>query len=97
AHEMPPPVQLLALEGEIEMAFLVSGVRVAFRMPAAAIPNHHGPAAILPLGDGPLECVVFDRMVFHMDRKAPLAGNEARPARDGPPLHHPANLQPPLT
>src|SRR5262249_55019769 len=67
---------------------------VPSRMPPAGTQTHPGPAAILPLGDGPLECVVFDRMVFHMDRKALLTGNEAWPARDGPPLHPPAKLQP---
>src|SRR6516225_7488149 len=94
AHEMPSPMQLLALQGEGEMTFLVAHVRVALRVPAAAIPNHDGAAAILPLRDGSLEGVVFDRMIFHMDGKALLVRNEARAAGDRPALHHPVELEP---
>src|SRR5262249_57666756 len=76
------------------MTFLVADVRVALRVPAAAIPNHDGAAAILPLRDGSLEGVVFDRMIFHMDSKALLVRNEARAAGDRPALHHPVELEP---
>src|SRR4029077_1641978 len=93
-HEMPSSVQLLALEGKVEMAFLVSGVRIAFRMPAAAIPNHDRAAAVLSCWDGPLESVVFDGMVFHVDRQALLARNETWAASHGPTLHDPAQLEP---
>src|SRR6187551_2598194 len=54
-HQMPSPVQFLALEREDQVPFLVSAMRVAVRLPAAAVPDHHGAAAILPLRDGPLE------------------------------------------
>ena len=91
---MPPPVQLLAIEGESQMTFLISRVRIAFRIPAAAIPNHDGAAAVLSRRDGSLECIVFDRMIFDVDRKALLARNQARPAGDGPAFHHAAELQP---
>src|SRR5215470_19209176 len=94
AHEMPSPMQLLALQGEGEMTFLVAHVRVALRVPAAAIPNHDGAAAILPLRDGSLEGVVFDRMIFHVDCKALLARHETRAAGDRPALHHPVELEP---
>src|SRR5215831_1193499 len=76
------------------MTFLVADVRVALRVPAAAIPNHDGAAAILPLRDGSLEGVVFDRMIFHVDCKALLARHEARAAGDRPALHHPVELEP---
>src|SRR5262245_49968980 len=94
AHEMPSPMQLLAVQGESEMTFLVARVRVALRVPAAAIPNHDGAAAILPLRDGSLEGVVFDRMIFHVDGKALLVRNETRAAGDRPALHHPVELEP---
>src|SRR5262249_48432538 len=94
AHEMPASVQLLALEGEVEMALLVSGVRIAFRMPAPAVPNHDRAAAVLSLRDSSLECVVFDGMVFHVDRETLLARNETRAASHGPTLHDPAKLEP---
>src|SRR5262249_55240949 len=94
AHEMPSPVQLLAVQGESEMTFLVARMRVALRVPAAAVPNHDGAAAILSLRDGSLECVVFDRMIFHVDRKPLLVRNEARAAGDRPALHHAVDLDP---
>src|SRR5262249_31796972 len=93
AHEMPSPMQLLAIQGESEMTFLVAGVRVALRIPAAAVPNHDGAAAILSLRDASLECVVFDRMIFDVDRKPLLVRNEARAAGDRPALHHAVELE----
>src|SRR5262245_9883770 len=76
------------------MTFLVARVRVALRVPAAAIPNHDCAAAILSLRDGSLEFVVLDRMIFHVDGKALLVGNEARAAGDSPALHHAIELEP---
>src|SRR5262249_34458521 len=67
AHEMPSSMQLLAIQGESEMTFPVARVRVALRVPASAVPNHDGAAAVLSPRDGSLECVVFDRMIFHVD------------------------------
>jgi hypothetical protein len=57
-------------------------VRIAVGRPSAAIPDHHGAAAILALGDGALERVVFDRMVLDVDREALFVGIEAWPAGD---------------
>src|SRR5215468_12277567 len=91
---MPSPMQLLAVQGESEMTFLVARVRVALRVPAAAIPNHDGAAAILSPRDRSLECVVFDRMIFDVDGKALLVRNEARAAGDRPALHHAVELEP---
>src|SRR5262249_22526498 len=94
AHEMPSPMQLLAVQGESKMTFFVALMRVAFRVPAAAVPNHDSAAAILSPRDGPLECVVFDRMIFHVDRNALLVRNEAGAAGDRPALHHAIELEP---
>ena len=94
AHEMPAPVQLLALEAEIQMTFLVSGVRVALRIPLAAIPNHDRAGAVFSRRDCSLECIVFDRMIFDVDRKTFLARNQAWAARHRPALHDTAKLQP---
>src|SRR6266481_1031643 len=76
------------------MTFFVARVRVALRVPAAAVPNHDGTAAILSPRDGSLECVVFDRMIFHVDRKALFVRNKARAAGDRPALHHAVELEP---
>src|SRR5262245_50201234 len=94
AHDMPSPMQLLAVQGESEMTFFVTRVRVALRVPAAAVPDHDGAAAILSPWDGSLECVVFDRMIFDVDRKPLLVRNEARAAGDRPALHHAIELEP---
>src|SRR5215218_4213921 len=94
AHEVPSPLQAPAFEREGEMALLVAGARIAFRRPAAFVPNDHRAAAILALRDDALEGEVFERMVLGMDRKALLAEGKARPARDGPALQHPVELEP---
>src|SRR5262249_30396922 len=94
AHEMPASVQLLAIEAEIQVAFLVSSVRIALRIPAPAIPHHHRAGAVFPLRNGPLECVVSDRMTFAGPRKVFSAGNEAGPPRPAPPFHPPPEPQP---
>src|SRR5262249_41343192 len=94
AHEMPSSVQLRALEGEVEMALLVSGVRIPFRMPAAAIPNHHRAAPVLPRRAGSLARVLFDGLGLHADRKVLLAGSEARATSHRPTLPRPVKLEP---
>jgi len=94
AHEVPSPFQAPAVEGEGEMTVLVAGARIAFRRPAALVPDDHRAAAILALGDNALEGEVFERMILGMDRKALLADGKARPARDGPALQHPVELEP---
>src|SRR5262249_41742552 len=94
AHEMPASMQLLAREAEVEVALLVPRGRITFRMQTPAVPNHDRAAAVLSRRDGSLESVVFDGMVFHVDRKALLARNETRATSHGPTLHHPAKLEP---
>ena len=76
------------------MSLLVTLMRVAVRLPTAAIPDHDGAAAVLPLRNGPFECVVLDRMIFHVDREALLARNKTRTAGDRPALHHAVELEP---
>src|SRR5688500_14784179 len=94
AHEMPAAMQLGPLEPEIEMALLVAALRIAFRLPGAAVPDHHGPAAVFTLGNRALEFVVFDRVILHMHREPLLAGNEARAAGHRPALHHAVKFKP---
>ena len=87
-HQMPVAVELLAVQLEIEMALLHGLVRIVVRRPGAAIPDHHGAAAILALRDGAFELVVFDRMILDVDGEALVAGHEARAARHRPAQHH---------
>src|ERR1700688_3857308 len=69
-------------------------VGIAFGSPMAAVPDHHGAAAIFALRDGTLEAVVLDRMVLDMDGEAFFAGIEARPAGDRPTFHDAVELEP---
>ena len=94
SHQMPAAVQLLAVEIENEVALGVALVRIAFRDPTPAIPDHDGAAAILALRDRAFECVVFDRMVLDVDGKSLFVGIEARAAGHGPTLHHAVELEP---
>ena len=76
------------------MAFGERLVWIAFGRPGAAIPDHHGAAAIFAFRDGALEGVVFDRMILDLHGKPLFAGIEARAARHRPALHHAIEFQP---
>ena len=76
------------------MAFGVTFVRIAFRHPGAAIPDHHGAAAIFAFRDRTLEGVVFDRMVLDVDGEAFFVGIQAGAAGHRPALHHAVEFKP---
>src|SRR3954464_14148962 len=76
------------------MAFLEAGMRIAVRLPLAAVPDQHGAAAIFAFRDGAFELVVFDRMVFDLHREPLLARYQAWPARHRPALHHTVEFEP---
>src|SRR5262245_62510188 len=88
AHQVPAAVKLLAFERERQMALIKALVRIVFRLPAAAIPDHDRAAAIFALRDRTFELVVLDRVVFHLYGKALLTRNQARPAGHRPAFHH---------
>src|SRR6202012_4555878 len=90
----PAAMQLLALEHEFQLALLQRPSRVAvLRRPIAPVPQLHRAAAVLALGDGPLEVAVIERMVLHLDREALVGRIERRPSRYRPRLEHPVRLQ----
>src|SRR5258708_11351012 len=94
ANERPLAVQLPAVEGEFERALAVGGFRfLVVRLPGAMIPEQHRAAAILALGDHPLEIAIVERMVLDMDGEALLAGIEARPPRNRPALEDAVELE----
>src|SRR5262245_17562059 len=88
AHQVPAAVKFLAFERECQMALIETLVRIVFRLPAAAIPDHHRAAAIFALRDRAFELVVLDRVVFHLYGKALLARHHAWPAGHRPAFHH---------
>src|SRR5262249_57628294 len=69
AHEMPRAGELLAVEREIELALLEPALGIALGLPGAAIPDHHGAAAVLALRDDAFALVVFDRVVLAAHRQ----------------------------
>src|SRR5689334_19884855 len=76
------------------MALLHPLMRIVLRRPGAMVPDHHGAAAVLALGNDALELVVFDRMIFDVDGEALVARHEARTARHRPAHHHTVEFQP---
>src|SRR5438105_10976825 len=94
AHQRPVAMQLLALQRESEQAFAVGRFWVWIeRHPRAAIPQQHGPATILALGDDTLERAVVEWVVLDMDGKALLSRVEARSSWYRPTLEHAVHLQ----
>ena len=53
--ERPAPLQLLAVERELEAAGVIALVRVFLRLPRPAVPQEHRAPAVLALGDDALE------------------------------------------
>src|SRR5262245_61491740 len=79
AHQGPAALELLAVESELELAFLVvlDGIALALGDPGAAVPQEHGAAAVLSRGDDALEITVVEGMVLHVDGQASLARVQA--------------------
>src|SRR6185437_5855389 len=69
-------------------------VRVVWRLPGAAVPDHDRAAAILALGDGALEFVVIDRVILDLHGEPLFARDKAWAARHRPALHHAVKLKP---
>jgi hypothetical protein len=77
-HQVPAAAQLLAVQRERQLALRHAVARVALGLPGAAIPDHHGAAAVLALGDDALEVGVVERMVLGAHREPAIAGRQAR-------------------
>src|SRR5208282_4912340 len=79
SHQMPAAVKFLAVEIEIEMAFGVALVRIAFGSPGSAIRDHHRAAAIFAFRDGAFERVVLVRMILDLDSRRFSLGSRLGP------------------
>jgi hypothetical protein len=86
-------VELLALQGEIQLAFAIGLWRV-LAIPEATIPNHHRAAAVLALRNRALEVAVIQRMVLDLHREPLVVGVERRTFRHSPRLEDPIKLKP---
>jgi hypothetical protein len=63
-------------------------------LPPPAIPHNHCAAAILALGDVPLEVEILHRVVFGANGKALFTHDQARPLGDGPAFQRAAVFEP---
>ena len=94
-HQHPRALQLLAVEPELQLALLQRRVHVlGLGSPRAAVPDHHGAAAVLALRNDALELVVLDRVVLDLHRQALDGRVERGPLRDRPRQHHAVPLEP---
>ncbi len=92
--EMPAPAQLFAFQFEFEMALGQPLVRIADRLPLAAVPHNDRTAAILALGYRALEIAVVERVVLDMDGEALFARHEARALGHRPAFQNAVQFQP---
>src|SRR6185436_7620242 len=69
ADQVPATLELFAVELELEMPLLISGHRIADRMPAAAIPYHHRARSVLARRNDAFKPAVFERMIFDVHRQ----------------------------
>ena len=94
AHQIKAAFQVFAVELEFEMPLGIPRDRVFLGPPGAAIPEHHGAGAVLPLRDHAFEAPVFQRVVLDMHGKALVRRIEARPFGNRPAQQHAAELEP---
>jgi len=94
ADEHEVAVEALAVEPEFEIAFCQAFIRVADRLPGAAVPDHHRTAAIFAFGDDAFEAAIFEWMIFGHDGKPLLGRIETRAFGHRPALQDPIMLEP---
>ena len=91
------------MEGDFEIAAFQAFANCFFlflRRPGdvgricASIPEHHRAAAVFALRNRALECVVVDRVIFHLHRESLHRRVETRALRHCPTLHDSVELEP---
>ncbi|MNV22051.1 hypothetical protein D3C71_1130080 [compost metagenome] len=88
-------MQPIALQRELEIAFRQCVFRgpVAFRLPVAAIPEHHRTTAILALGNGAFEITIVERVILDLDGQPLVAGIEGWSSGHRPGFEYPIELE----
>src|ERR1700738_938739 len=76
------------------MPFRKPLLRIALRLPSAAVPDDHRARAIFALRNVAHEIKVFDRVVLGADRKPLFADREARAFGDSPAFQDSVHLEP---
>ena len=77
ADQRPAALELFTVELELEVALLISGDRIADRMPGASIPYHHRARSVLTRRNDAFEAAVFERMVLDVHRQPLVVRVEA--------------------
>src|ERR1700732_3693392 len=93
AYQHPAAVQLVAAQREFQVALLEPLLGIV-GFPIAAVPELHGAATILVLGNGAFEIAVIKRMVFDFHCQPLVARIERGPPGDRPGFEDAAELQP---
>ncbi len=70
AHQRPLPVELFAIQDELELAVPIAGMRVAEWCPGAPVPHDDRTGAILPWWNHALEGSVVERVILYLDGHA---------------------------
>jgi hypothetical protein len=76
------------------MPFRKPLLRIALRLPLAAVPDDHRARAIFALRNISLEIKVFDRVVLSANRKPLISDRKARALGDRPAFQNPIHLEP---
>ena len=76
-HQHPAAMQLLAVQGELQVALFEAALGIV-ALPIAAVPELHRAAAILALRDRAFEVAVVERMILDLDREALVVRIERR-------------------
>src|SRR6202047_1429259 len=93
-NQGPTTLEPRAVELNRQMPFRKPLLRIALRLPSAAVPDDHRARAIFALRNISLEIKVFDPVVIGADRKPLFAGREARAFGDRPAFQHSVHLEP---
>src|ERR1035441_5419867 len=91
ADERPLSLELRAVKDELQRARAQAGVNVGvggLRLPRALVPDHHGAAAVLALGDDAFEAAVLHGVVFDLHGEALVGDDVAGALGDGPGFEH---------
>src|ERR1700732_4194550 len=93
-NQVPTPFEPAAVGPNHQMPFRKPLLRIALRLPSAAVPDDHRARAIFALLNIPTEIKVFDRVVLGADRKPLFADREARAFGDRPAFQDSVHLEP---
>ncbi len=92
-HQHPAAMQLVAMQGEFQVAFLEALFGIV-GFPITTVPELHGAAAILALRNRAFEIAVVERMVLDLDRQPLVVRIERGPPGHGPGLEDAVEFEP---